>query len=108
LFIWVPPLRIFVEKFHVRVGRSGVQIVIQFLDVLSMISLMAGDTEQTFFQDRILAVPEGKSKTDTLMIVRNTSDAVLAPPVCTGTSLFMREVTPGITIRGIILANCSL
>ena len=42
------------------------------------------------------------------MVIGDTSDTVLAPSVSSGTSMIVREVTPGITISRIILADSSL
>jgi len=90
------------------VGRSGIQIVIQFLDVFSVISLMACHSKESFFENGILAVPERERKTEALMIVGDPGDAIFAPPICARASLLVREMTPGIAISRIILANGGL
>lgn len=57
LFVRESILRIFVEELHVRVGRRRVEIVIQFFDVLAMVSLVSCNTKETFFKDIVLTVP---------------------------------------------------
>jgi hypothetical protein len=52
------PLRILVEHLQVRMRRGSVQVVVDLLDVLAVIALAVGQPEQTFFQNRITAVPE--------------------------------------------------
>src|SRR5690606_25831373 len=46
LIIWISPVSILIEIFHVRMGGSIIQIVIQFLDIFSMVPLRAGQSKQ--------------------------------------------------------------
>jgi len=74
-------LRILVQEFHVRVGGRGIEIPIKFLDVFTMISLVARYAEQTFFQNVVLTVPEGQGEAKALMIVRYSGDSILTPSI---------------------------
>ena len=56
-------LRIFVQRFHVGVRGRGVQVVIQLLHVFTVIALVVGQSEQSLFEDRIVAVPERRCET---------------------------------------------
>jgi hypothetical protein len=81
IFIWIGPLRVLVQKLHVGVSRRGIQVIIQFLDVLSVISLGARHAEEPFFEHPILLVPQGQRKAETLVVVADTRDAVFSPPI---------------------------
>ncbi len=48
LSVWKCTLRIFVQRLHVRMCRRRVQVVIQLLDVLTMIPFRTTETEETF------------------------------------------------------------
>ena len=50
-------MRILVEHLHVGVGWHVVEVKIVLLDVLAVIAFVAGQPEEPFFEDRILAVP---------------------------------------------------
>jgi hypothetical protein len=39
---------------------GGIQVVVDFFDIFSVISLVAGDSEQPLLQDGVLLVPESK------------------------------------------------
>jgi len=43
-------------------GRSGIEIVVQLLDVFAVISFVARNTKEAFFENRIYAVPECERK----------------------------------------------
>ena len=53
-----PLLRVTVKGLGVGVSRGAVLIVVALLDVFSVVSLVSGETVETFLQDGILAVPE--------------------------------------------------
>src|SRR3954471_16414272 len=72
-------LGIFVEILHVGVGGSAVQVEIVLLHVLTVVSLAVGHAEETFFQDRIFAVPKRERKAEPLFVVRNAAQTVFAP-----------------------------
>ena len=46
-------LRILVEHPHVGVRRDRVEVVVELLDILAMIALLVGKTEQALLQDGI-------------------------------------------------------
>jgi len=81
VFIWIGPLRVLVQKLHVGVSRRGIQVIIQFLDVLSVISLGARHAEEPFFEHPILLVPQGQRKAETLVVVADACNAVFSPPI---------------------------
>lgn len=69
LLIWESPLRIFIEEFHIRMGGGRVEIVVEFLHVLPMITLVTCNTEKTFLEDMVLTVPDRKREAETLVVV---------------------------------------
>ncbi len=99
------PLRIFVEILQVRVGRGGVEIIIELLDVLAVVALAVGQAEQPFLQDRVLAVPERQRQAQPLMLVAEPGDAVLAPAIGPRARLVVREILPGVAVGAVVLAH---
>src|SRR5262245_58711420 len=105
LLIRILGLRVFIEIFHVRVRRRVVEIKIILLDVLAMVALAASQTKKPFFQDWILAVPEGKGEAQILMPVADTRYAIFVPAVGARASVIMREVIPRVAIGAIVFAH---
>ena len=98
-------LRIFVEKLHVGMRRRGIEIKIRFLDIFPMVAFVAGEAEQTFFQNGITAIPEGEGQADFLMAVGNASEAVFSPPIRPRTGVIVREKFPGRAAWTIVLTD---
>ncbi len=88
-------------------GRR-VEIVVQLLDILAMVPLVSSNTKETLLEDAILSVPEREREAETLMVVGDTTETVLAPAVDTRTRMLMRKVAPGIPVRRVVLADGSL
>src|SRR6516162_4511224 len=105
IHIGIRTLRVLIQVLHVRVSWCAVQIVIIFLDVLAVIGLAVGQTEHPFFEDRVLAVPQGQRETQPLAIVTNTAEAVLAPVIGARTGLVVAEIIPRIAVAAVILAD---
>src|SRR5262245_39868953 len=87
-------LRILIEKWHVGVLGGGIELEGVLLYVFAMIALVAGQPEQSFLEDGIATIPEGKREADELMPVANAADAVFAPAIGFGSSLIMRQMLP--------------
>ena len=86
-------------------GRRGVEVVIELLDVLAVIALAVGQAEQPLLQDRVSAVPQGQREAQPLAAVADAGDAVLAPAVGARARLIVREVLPGVAVRAVVLAH---
>merc|ERR1711939_582574 len=99
-------LGVFVEELHIRVCRSVINVEMRLLDALAMIPLRIRKAKKTFLQEVIFLVPEGKSNILQAMGIGDTSNAILSPAKCPRSSMFMGEMTPGITISAVILTNC--
>src|SRR5262245_23797994 len=87
--------------------RRGIQIVVAFLAVFAVIPFVPRETKQTFFQDRIAAVPHRDRKTDALMPIRNAGDAVLVPEISFRGGMIWRKMLPCRAARAVVFANCT-
>ena len=73
-----------------------------------MVPLVSSHAKQTFLEDRILTVPDGKTKANALVVVGDACETVLTPTVCARSRVIMREVRPGVAVGGIVLSDRSL
>jgi hypothetical protein len=105
IFVRIGLLRIFVQKLHVRVSRRRIQVIVQFLDIFSMIPFRARDAKKPFFKHPILLVPKGKRKAETLMVVADARDAVFSPPVGPRASVLMGEMCPSIAVTRVVFPD---
>src|SRR5215470_5696612 len=83
----------------------GVEIPPVFLDVFPVVALGAGQPEGAFLQDGVAPVPQRQPEAHALLDVAEPGQAVLAPPVGTGTCVVMRQVAPGLAVRAVVLAD---
>ena len=86
-------------------GRGAVEVEIIFFDVLPVVALAIGQAEQPFLEDRVLAIPQRKGKTQALLVVAETRKAVLSPMVSSRACLVVGEIVPGITVFAVVLAD---
>lgn len=86
-------------------GRCVVQVVVQLLDVLTVVTLVSRKTEETLFQPLVLTVPQGDVHTHQLLVVTDTKETVLTPSEDTGVGVLEWEVRPGVTVLGVILTH---
>jgi hypothetical protein len=100
-------LRIFVQILHVRVRRRAIQVEVILFDILAVVAFAVGQAEESLLEDRITTIPQGQGKTEKLLVVADTSQAILAPVVGARAGLVMAEVAPGVFIRAVVLANRS-
>src|SRR5262249_43612320 len=100
-------LGVLVQVPHVRVRRRRVEVEVVFLHVLAVVAFAVGETEQPLLDDGILAVPQRQCEAKELLIIRDSSKAVLAPAIGTGTCLVVAEVVPRIAVGAVVLAHRS-
>src|SRR4030095_366 len=74
-------LRVLVEVLHVRVRRRAVEVKVVLLDVLTVIRLAVGEPKQALLQDRVALVPQRECEAQPLLVIADSAEAVLAPPV---------------------------
>jgi hypothetical protein len=72
-----------------------------------MISLRTREPEETLLQDRILAIPERKTKAETAESVTQSEQTILTPPVDTTPGLIKGKGVPDIAISRVVLADCT-
>src|SRR5215469_2120737 len=86
-------------------GRCAVEIEIIVLDVLAVIGLAVGETENPFLQDRVLAVPQRKREAQALPVVADARQPVLAPVIGARAGLVVAEIVPSIAVLAVVLAH---
>src|SRR5947209_5217245 len=86
-------------------GRRAVEIEVMLLHILTVIALRPRQAEEALLEDRIDAIPERQGEAHEPLIVRDTEQAVLTPPIGARTRVVMREEFPRRTIGGVILAH---
>ena len=99
--------RILVEPTHVGVRGCTVDVKIIFFYVFAVIALVACESEIAFFQDRIMAVPEGQCKAKLLAAVTDAQDPVLAPAIGPGAGLVVGKIFPGRAVGAVVLPDCA-
>ena len=72
-----------------------------------MVALIGGQTEHPLLQYRIGAVPQRERKTQPLLVVADSRDAVLAPTISARARVIMRKIFPRRSVRAVILAHGS-
>ena len=86
---------------------SRVEVEVVLLDVLAVVALTIGEPKEAFLDDRISSIPKCEREAQSLLLIREASQAVLAPMVGARTRLILAEVAPCVTIVAIILAHLS-
>src|SRR5688572_28770248 len=72
-----------------------------------MVSFIAREAEDTFFQNGISAVPESDGETDILMTVGDAGQPVFVPAISTGAGLVVRKRFPCGSVRTIVFPDGS-
>lgn len=96
-------LGVFVEVAQPGMGGSCVQVEVILLHVLPMVALLAGKAKGTLLENRIATVPQPQGKTESLLLVANTTHTILVPAVGSGTSLVMIKIFPRCALPTIVL-----
>ncbi len=86
-------------------GRRGVEVIVELLDVLAMVALGTGEAEEALLEVVVLPVPEGHGQAEILETVADTAKAILVPAVGTARGLVVGEVAPGLGIGAVVFAN---
>src|SRR6516165_3026763 len=103
--VGVGGLRIFVEIAQPAMAGGGVEVEIIFLDVLAAIALVAGQPKGALLEDRITAIPQCQCKAQTLLLVAQSAQPVLAPAIGSRAGLVMAEMSPGVAVCAVVLAH---
>jgi hypothetical protein len=95
-------VRVLIKVLEVGVTRCGVEIVVVFLDVLTVVALVGGEAEHSFFENGVVSVPKGQAKIEDLIAVAVARQPILAPSVGLAASQVVRKVGPGIAVSAVI------
>lgn len=74
----------------------------RFLETFTMITLRIAQAKQSFLQERILLIPEGKGDMLVAMSITYTSDTILAPSERSRPCLVVREVAPSVAVVRVV------
>src|SRR5215831_7064533 len=85
---------------------DGIEVIVQFLDVLAVVSLSIGKPKQTLLENRITAVPERKRQAEKLLVVGKPGQAVLPPAIGVAARLVVGQIIPRGAARAVVLAHC--
>src|SRR6516162_2923795 len=107
MLVRIRRVRILVQIFHVGMAGRAIEIKVVFFDVLSVISLFAGQSKGAFLQEGISPVPQGQRETEILVAIANSTETVFAPAISTGTGLLVREIAPGFPVGTVVLPHSS-
>ena len=81
ILVGVRLVGVLVQPPLVRVCGEVVEVEVVLLHVLAVVALGVRQPEESFFQDRVVFVPQGDGETQALMRVGDAGEAVLTPPV---------------------------
>ena len=98
-------MRVAVEPLHPTVRRSAVDRPEVLLDVLAVIPLLVGQPEESFLQNRILAIPQGEREIQETESIADSTDSVLTPAVGTLVRLIERKRRPRVSVLGVVFAH---
>src|SRR5258706_556105 len=89
------PLRVLVKHLQIGVGRSGIEVVIELLDVFTIVSLVTNKSGQALLVNPILCVPQRQRQAQALLRVAEPADTILAPAVGATARVIVRKLIPG-------------
>src|SRR6266705_3703109 len=72
-----------------------------------MIPFAPGQAKNAFFQDRIVAIPQGQRETNLLMTIADARESVFIPPVNARPGHVVWEIVPRRAIRAIVFTHGS-
>ena len=101
------PLRVVVSPTQPRVRGSGIAVPPILLGVFAVVALRTRQSEHPLLEVRVTAVPQCEAHTQVLPEGGDTRHAVFVPPIGARHRVVVREVVPGITVSGIVLAHRS-
>ena len=98
-------LRVLVEPLQVGMSRSGIKMVVLFLDVFTVIALVPVHSEESFLQNRITTIPQRNSKAQAALTITEAKQPVFSPAVSSSACVIMRKPCPRSAVGGIILTH---
>src|ERR1700736_4925329 len=104
-FVGKTRLRIAINRPHETVRGRAVDVPIELLHVLAVITFGAAHAEEPFFQKRIALVPKRERETKPPFVIGNSADAILIPAVSARPRLIVRKIIPGVAVCAVIFAD---
>src|SRR5262245_36696679 len=98
-------LRILVQHREIGMRRCGIEVVVILLDVFSVVAFGIAQTVQSLLQDWISPIPERECQAQSLFLVAESGQTVLAPSICSAPRLIVVQIAPGAPITGVVLAD---
>src|SRR5262249_36892942 len=88
-------------------GRGGSRVAVPpvLLGVLAVVALGAGEAEDPLLQQGVDAIPQGQREAESLALVADAGEAILAPAIGTGARMIVRDVLPRGALRAVILPH---
>ena len=86
-------------------ASAYVEVEVVLLDILTVVALAVGQAEQALLENWVAAVPQREGKAQTLFLIADAGDAVLAPVIGARASLIMVEVAPCVTALAVVLPD---
>src|SRR5262249_33921232 len=86
-------------------GGSGVAVPPVLLRVLAVVALGAAKTEDPLLQDGVDAIPQAQREAESLALVADAGEAVLAPAIGAGARVIVRDVLPRGPLRAVVLPH---
>src|SRR5215475_1267190 len=87
--------------------RRTVEIKVILFNVFAVIAFTSGETKQSLLENGIFSIPQSEGKTDHLMAVGDTRNAVFIPAVRFRARVIMRQVVPCGAVSAIVFADRS-
>src|SRR5262249_5402451 len=98
-------LRVLVEPLHVGVRRRRVEVEVTLLDVLAVVSLGPREAKEPLLQHAIAPIPEREREAESLVVVGDSEEAVLAPAIRAGPRVLVGEVVPRHAVGRVVLPH---
>jgi hypothetical protein len=73
-----------------------------------VVTFIARETKEAFFEDRIAAIPESQREAHELVPVGDTHNSVFAPTVGTRVGMVVGKELPSRAVRAVVFADCAL
>src|SRR5205823_2541336 len=84
---------------------SVVEVKVVVLDVLAAVAFARRQSEESFFENRIAAVPECRREHQQLIAIAESADCIFSPSERLAPRLFMRDEVPGVAVDAVVLAH---
>src|SRR5262249_25312884 len=88
-------------------GRRAIEEKIVLLHILAVISFLIGQAKHSFFEDRVLFIPQCHREAYMLPVIAKASHAIFVPAICAAARVIVRKIVPGIPISAVVFSHGS-